>query len=89
VLPYREVRVADFYLLTVEKEPGQYRLYVGSDGEHYCHYAIQLFQDLLLKFCAVAHRLEIGQQSLNSEPDCSQPQKGLADSGLSLYQAVI
>lgn len=45
-LPHEEIRVGEFYLLTVEMEPGTYRLYVGMDGEHYTHYDTGNFSSL-------------------------------------------
>jgi hypothetical protein len=35
---YRELRQQGFSLLLVEAQPGMYRLYVGQDGQRYCHY---------------------------------------------------
>ena len=35
---YRESTTDGFHLLVVEREPGFCRLYVGTDGEHFCHY---------------------------------------------------
>jgi len=46
MLPYRELSVGKFCLLVVEKESGFYRLYVGLDGEHYCHYDLGSFKNL-------------------------------------------
>jgi len=35
---YEELRIGGFHLLVVEKGQGLCRLYVGMDGERYCHY---------------------------------------------------
>jgi hypothetical protein len=45
-LPYRETKVGKYYLLTVEKASGLYRLYVGIDGKRYCHYDTGEFRSL-------------------------------------------
>lgn len=46
LLPHEETRVGEFYLLVVELEPGTYRLYVGTDPEHYAHYDTGSFTSL-------------------------------------------
>jgi len=46
LLPHEETRVGEFYLLVVELEPGTYRLYVGTDREHYAHYDTGSFTSL-------------------------------------------